>query len=280
MANKDRMIKKGAIIIEDERKRTMGTDTPIARRVSIDAITGLRPISNPLSHVVTTTGSPRIRPTLTRARLLMPREVGSMTREEINRRTVTGLKTMPAIRRVSASRRKLEDQVPIKQEPTAAAKDGYVRLRLEALDGVIRVVGIKHVDGALTQAKKVKSGLVYEVVRRGKRVAMGQIPDSGQKRSFPHPDPKPGQEGHAISELPEIRFTARIPASEFSTARVKQLDVSLMRVKEAVRKDIVSTVPLRQQFQHELRDVATMPRIKESDLPRPVVKQLKAVLRR
>jgi hypothetical protein len=157
---------------------------------------------------------------------------------------------------------------------------GYVRLRLEAEDGVIRVVGIKHVEGDLTQSKKVRSGLVYEVVRRGKRVAMGQIPDSGQRRSFPHPDPKPGQEGHAIQDIPVVRFTARIPSAEFSTARVKQLDVSLLRVKDVVRQDIIDVVPLRQQLSHELRNVASMPRIREDALPRSVAKQLRAVLRR
>jgi hypothetical protein len=279
MANKDRMIKNGEIIVEDERKRSMGTGAPIRRSVSIDAITGLRPLSNPVPQVVVTTGNLPGRRRLTRARLLMPQQVGTITREEISRRTLPGLKTMPTVRGDRRPQGKLKDQVPLRQEPTDAVKEGYVRLRLEARDGEIRVVGVKHVDGALTQPQRVRSGLVYEVVRRGKRVAMGQIPDSGQKRSFPHPDPKPGQEGHAISELPEVRFTARIPASEFSASKVPQLDISLLRVKAAVRKDIIGTEPLRQQFPQELRDVATLHRIREADLPRSVARELRAVLR-
>lgn len=279
MANKDRMVKDGEIIVEDERKRSMGTGAPRVRRFSIDAVTGLRPLSNPVPQVVVTPGTSPRGPRITGAKLLMPQQVGNITREEINRRTLPGMKKMPTVRSDGRRRGKLKDQVPLRQEPTDAVKEGYVRLRLEARDGEIRVVGVKHVDGALTQPQKVRSGLVYEVVRRGKRVAMGQIPDSGQKRSFPHPDPVPGQEGHAISELPEVRFTARIPASEFSASKVPQLDVSLLRVKEAVRKDIIGTEPLRKQFPQELRSVATLQRIREADLPRSVARELRAVLR-
>jgi hypothetical protein len=277
MANKDRMIKNGEIIIENERKPKMGTGAPIARRVSIDVVTGLRPDSLPVPLTPITS---RARPRLTRAKVLMPSEVKDMTREEISRRTTAGLKTMAPVRRERPSRRKLKDQVPRKAEPSTTGKETYVSLRLEARDGEIQVVGVKQVEGALTHAKKVKSGLVYEVVRRGKRIAMGQIPDYGQKRSFPHPDPKPGQEGHAISELPTVRFTARIPAKEFSATSIKQFDISLMRVKEMVRKDVVDTIPLREQMRNELRDVATMKRIKEDKLPRPVARQLKSVLRK
>jgi hypothetical protein len=283
MPNNDRMSDDAEPIVENKRKPKMGdaSQAPLIPSVSVDVITGLRPGSIP-DLVAKKTDRKATRGLKKRAKLEMEETVGKVNRDEIVRmkQRIPGIKTMPASKAGKRKSRVLKDQIPLKTSAVKHPGEGYVRLQLEAENGNIKIVGVKRVEGPMIESRQVRSGLVYEVVRKGERVSMGQIPDAGERRGFPHPDPSPGQEGHSIVKDPIVSFMIRVPLKEFSAAKAKQLDVSLFRVKDAVRQKITDTVPLREQLSNELRDKARLKGIKMDQLDGDVVKQLRKALSR
>ncbi|MCB0168088.1 MAG: hypothetical protein KDI79_27925 [Anaerolineae bacterium] len=156
--------------------------------------------------------------------------------------------------------------------------EGYVRLRLRVEGDTISVAGVTAVDGPLVIPENIHSGLVYEATYNQKRIGLGTIPDPGEFRSFPHPTPVPGQEGHHITELPSYEFAVRVPKTDFSRQKLSKINVAVYRIKGDPPSKSVGPEQLSSQFSQELREVVQLKGIRIDDLDADVQEELRQVL--
>ncbi|MGI8624487.1 MAG: hypothetical protein ACR2NB_13640, partial [Solirubrobacteraceae bacterium] len=117
----------------------------------------------------------------------------------------------------------------------------------------------------------------YEISDGDKRLAVGSIPDAGQRRSYPDPAGRPGLEGHHLEELDSFEINVRVPQRALSTAALPRLRVTLFRMKGQVRRPITAA-PLAQQFAGQLRPVAELRGIGLDQLAEPVQAQLRRAM--
>jgi hypothetical protein len=154
----------------------------------------------------------------------------------------------------------------------------YVRLRLRVENGALSLMGASAVEGPLVMEEHLHGPLVYEVGTDQTRLAIGSIPDLGICRSFPHPQPVPGQEGHHITAVSSDEFTVRVPQQQFAAVALPDVQVRVYRVKGG--KPDLSTgsrsLPLRST--PELRQVAQLQGIHLDTLPDGVQTELMQAL--
>lgn len=165
----------------------------------------------------------------------------------------------------------LPDQVekkPVARRDAAAEGDAYVRMRVRVEGGEMSVQGMKTVEGPLIAHEDLHGDLAYEVTVGGRRVSSGAIPDAGVNRSFPHPDPVPGQEGHHLAPAVAHEFVARVPSKAISLSSLPRTNVTLFRVKEGPLPKTEGTERLSQHFAKELREVAELRGIRLETLPK------------
>jgi hypothetical protein len=166
---------------------------------------------------------------------------------------------------------------------TAKAPKGYVRLRLRVRDGDLEVVGAKAIEGPLVQSK-LQGELAYEVTVGDKRVAVGAIPDAGERRSFPDPKAKdPEMQTHHVTELRAYEVNVRVPKEEVSVSALPKLEVALYRVKQELPPEGAAAAvagPIGPRFQQQLREVGRMKGIRPEKLSDPLAKELKEAFRR
>lgn len=155
-----------------------------------------------------------------------------------------------------ASPGKMDEQEELPKAHSKVKGEGYVRLRLRVTGDKISVVGARTVEGPLVTPEKIHSGLIYEASYDQKRIGFGWIAEAAESRSFPPPEPAPGQEGHHITELSSFEFNARITKEEFAKANLPDVEVSVYRVKEEPKSKVISSDKLGEQFSRELREVA------------------------
>lgn len=181
----------------------------------------------------------------------------------------------PVPTRPTAAAKPNKDQV---EAPQAAAEElGSIRLRLRVDRGRISVIGAHPVPGAADIPERLDYGLAYEIADGDKRLAVGSIPDAGQRRSYPDPAGRPGLEGHHLEELDSFEVNVRVPQRALSTASLPRLRVTLFRMKGQVAKPITAA-PLAQQFTDQLRPVAELRGIGLDQLAEPVQAQLRRAM--
>jgi hypothetical protein len=175
-------------------------------------------------------------------------------------------------KRPSASRRKgeLPEQIEPKgpRRVTARGEPGYLRIRVHAENDQLSVQEIRHVEGPLVAHEELHGDLAWEATLGGNRLSSGAIPDAGMMRSFPHPDPAPGQEGHAFTPATSYDFNVRVPKEAVSERTLPRLGITLYRIKEGPMPRTEGPQPLAARFEKELRPVGRIDGIRIEDLPR------------
>jgi hypothetical protein len=160
----------------------------------------------------------------------------------------------------------------------AADGEGYIRLHMRVEPDGLSVQNITQVDGPLIAHEELHGDLAYEVTVGGDRVGSGSLPDVGMRRSFPPPEPEPGQEGHYFTPAPTYEFIARVPKDEISLDALPQVDVAVYGIKEGPVPRTEGPEPLAAAHPRQLREVARLSGIKLDDLPRSVQGQARRAL--
>lgn len=168
---------------------------------------------------------------------------------------------------------------PIKEYPDDdEAGEGYVRLRLLVENGEMKVVGARAVAGPLLREQAVHGELAYEIRIGRQRIALGTIPDVGEIRSFPPPNPTPETHGHHIVESANYEFTVRIPRQQFTRETINDLEIHVIRTKgELDVRQFSPEAPAAHQ-QDSLRTVAKLSGLTPNVLTDGVSKQIANIL--
>lgn len=175
----------------------------------------------------------------------------------------------------TATARPDRDQV---ESPQAVEEElGSVRLRLRVDRGRISVIGAHAVPGVAEIPERLDYGLAYEIADGNRRLAVGSIPDVGQRRSYPDPAGRPGLDGHHLEELDSFEANVRVPQRALSTASLPRLRITLFRMKGQVA-GAITAAPLARQFADQLRPVAELRGIGLDGLPEPVRAQLRRAM--
>jgi hypothetical protein len=188
----------------------------------------------------------------------------------------------PVPKKTGSGRQPRERPDQLEPEPprrTRSQEPGYVRLRVHVEDGEMSLQDITAVEGPLIENAPLQGDLAYEVLVGGKRVASGSIPDVGLMRSFPHPDPAPGQEGHYITPATSFDFMVRIPRDAASENNLRRMQIPLYRIKETPLPQTEGPESLGERFEKELREVGRIRGVKIDDLPRSAQAQARRALR-
>jgi hypothetical protein len=90
------------------------------------------------------------------------------------------------------------------------------------------------------------------------------------RRSFPPPEPAPGQEGHYFTPAPSYEFIARVPKAAISLDALPDVDVALYGIKEGPVPRTEGPEPLAAVHPRQLREVARLRGIDLDALPRQV----------
>ena len=170
--------------------------------------------------------------------------------------------------RVTRKKQELGDQVPAAtNKPAEPEGEQYIRLRIRVRGDRLTVVDSHLVDGPLGQTQVFSTPNAYEITLGDRLLHAGALPDIGTQRSFVNPDPKAGQQGHFITELPIYEFTARVAAHEVTPETISAITLRLHRIKEEARTDRLGSEPLAVQFPREMRPVGELVGLPESVLP-------------
>jgi hypothetical protein len=174
----------------------------------------------------------------------------------------------------------LDEQVAPRgpRRPPADA-ERYLRIRLHLEDDELSIQHIKEVEGPLVAHEDLHGALVYEVTVGGERVASASVPDAGVNRSFPPPEPMPGQAGHFFVPAPSHDILVRVPSDAVSLRALPRVEIALYRVKEGPLPRTEDAQPLAQRFNRELREVARLRGIDLDDLPAAARREARRALR-
>lgn len=187
---------------------------------------------------------------------------------------------VPSRRSVAKTAAELDDQEP---RPTRKArakespidKEGYVRLQIRVADGELSLAGASFVEGPLIQPELVHPGLSYEVKIGRRRIAVGDVPDPEEWRSYPDPLGRPGLDQHHVTKPDTYEFTARVPAAEVSDQSLEQTQVSLYRWTGAGPGEALSAAALTKQPKGAVARVGVLKGIDIGALPKAVQKDIR-----
>lgn len=179
-------------------------------------------------------------------------------------------------------RRDPGDQQPLESTGAPVADDspGYLRLRLRVVNGEARVRGVTFVEGPLDRPDTISAGMSYEARVGDRRVAIGDVPDFGERRSFPDPNGRAGMERHHVSEVEAPEFTVRIPADQLSEEQLAELSVDLFRWRGKGPGDHIAVSELSKQPKVAVTRIARLDGLDEGDIPAPVRRQIRDAFRR
>jgi len=152
------------------------------------------------------------------------------------------------------------------------APEGYVRLRMQIADGRMSILGSHFVDSKLVTAPVLGSNFAYEVSDGEKRLHVGSLADLGVTRSFANPTRPLELRRHHITPLSRYEFDVRVPAPALRRAALKNIQITLYRVKERAPGMVLGAAPLDTQFERELRVMARVQGIPRDILPRKMQK--------
>jgi hypothetical protein len=160
-----------------------------------------------------------------------------------------------------------------------SAPAGYLRIRVRAHGGDLSVQDIRHVEGPLLAHDELHGELAYEAALGGTRLSSGAIPDVGTRRSFPPPDPAPGQEGHYFTPSPSYEFVVRVPKDAVSEETLRRVNISVYRIKDGPVPRTEGPELLAERFPVQLREVGRIEGIRIDDLPKPAQAAARRALR-
>lgn len=166
-------------------------------------------------------------------------------------------------------------EIPVELETNSPRS---VRLRLRVDRGRISVIGVHVVPGAITEPDRLEYGLAYEIIDGNRLIAMGSVPDVGQRRSYPDPQRREGMEGHHLEELESFELNVRLPQKAFTARSLPRLTVTLFRMKERPKGTLVRTQPLFKQFPDQLRPIAELRGISLTEMSSSVQSQLRSAI--
>jgi hypothetical protein len=164
-----------------------------------------------------------------------------------------------ALIRLADARVPRPDQEPMGRELERPEEgEGYVRLRVLAADGRLKIESHTTVAGPVVQPERLDYGWAYEARFDGRRLALGLVAsDLGEQRSFPDPEGRPGMEGHHISPLVEVEFAVRIPQAALRDVPLQRVEIVLYRVNDPP-SDLIGPGPLEEQFRGRVSRVAAL----------------------
>lgn len=173
------------------------------------------------------------------------------------------------------------DQKPPSQVPpgegTAAGvgnpdpeASGYVRIRIRARDGQLRVVESSLVEGPLAQPTGFPMPNAYEVTLDGRLLHADSVPELGISRSFPNPKGPPEQHGHHFGVHDTAEFVVRVPAREITPDTVGRIQVQLHRLKDDVPATPSPQGAVGDQFRRAARPIAELVGLPASVLPQQI----------
>ncbi|HSK17771.1 MAG TPA: hypothetical protein VK912_01425 [Longimicrobiales bacterium] len=164
-------------------------------------------------------------------------------------------------------------------DTTKGRSEGYLRLRVRLENGSLSIVGAREVEGPLAFDDSMRGALVYEVRADDRRIGLGSVPDAGEMRSFPSPEPKEGQIGHHVVPLRATEFNIRIRTEDLPPAALDRLSIDVYEMKSVPERPHVSAEPLHKQFTNEARLVARMQGLTPEGLDPRIREDLKRALR-
>jgi hypothetical protein len=182
----------------------------------------------------------------------------------------------------ATARRKRSLPEQLEQKPSrreAADEQAYVRIRVRVENGELSVQDLRHVEGPLIAHEELHGNLAYEVTIGGKRISSGAIPDVPTMRSFPHPEPAPGQEGHHVTPATSYEFLVRVPKDAISERVLPRLGIAVYRIKEGPVPRTEGPEPLGERFPKELREVGRVRGIRLEHLPKSAQAEARRALR-
>ena len=87
----------------------------------------------------------------------------------------------------------------------------YLRLNARLHEGEMSVQEVSEVEAPLLELDLSPCGFAYVVTLSDRRLAVGDLPDLGIRRSYPSPDPGDDLSRHHIAPAPETAFNVRVP---------------------------------------------------------------------
>lgn len=157
---------------------------------------------------------------------------------------------------------------------------GYLRIRLGVDGDEARVRGVKFVEGPLQRPTTVSAGLSYEATVGRRRVAVGDVPEFTEHRSFPDPSGRPGMDGHHIEKVPSPEFTVRIPADAITEEELSDLRVDLLRWRGRGPGEHIEVTELAKEPKTALTRVARLSGVDAATLPAAARRSLRAAAER
>jgi hypothetical protein len=148
------------------------------------------------------------------------------------------------------------------------APEGYVRFRMQVDDGRMSILGSHFVDSTSVTSPVLGGNFAYEVSDGEKRLHVGSLPDLGVTRSFANPSGPLELRRHHITPLSRYEFDVRVPVPALRRAVLKNIQITLYRVKERAPSMVLGAAPLGTQFERELGVVARVQGIPTDMLPR------------
>lgn len=171
----------------------------------------------------------------------------------------------------------LPDQIARADElDDAPSAPGYFRLRLHVEDGQMRVRSARFVAGPIARPTALSAGYGYEARIGRRRVAIGDVPNPTEIRSFPDPNQRTGMDGHQIAELTDFDFSVRIPADELDEHDLTDLRVDLFNWRGKGPDQHLEIGELSKQPKSAVTDVARLSGIDVTDLPTQLRNDLSA----
>jgi hypothetical protein len=158
-----------------------------------------------------------------------------------------------------------KEQTPRKSGP--APSEWYVRLRVRAEDGELRVLDSHPVEGPLVEAPVLNGNFAYEVTLGDTRLHSESIPDLGVARSFASPDGPPELREHHVRQLSQYDFNVRVPSTALRRASLSKIEITLYRMKERPAQRVSGTAPLQTQFEREVRPIARLQGVPRDLIP-------------
>ena len=169
------------------------------------------------------------------------------------------------------------DQVA--REATAALGRGYLRLRLHVENGEAAVSGATYVEGPLDRPSTLSPGASY-IARVGDRqVAVGDIPEPTEWRSFPDPAGRAGLDSHHVVEVDSFDVTVRIPAEEIDEQQLGELSVDLLRWRGRGPGEQIAVEDLAKQPKAALTELGKLRGVDLKAVPTDVRRSLRAALK-
>ena len=103
--------------------------------------------------------------------------------------------------------------------------------------------------------------------------------DAGVMRSFPHPDPAEGQEGHHFTPATSFDFLVRVPKDFVTESKLRRIQIPVYRIKEGPFPQTEGPEPLAERYEGQLRGVGRLRGVDIKKLPKPAQARARHALR-